>query len=220
MIRLKSLLFTIPISLFCLLGLAQSNNDHDPKAKDILDKVSAKTKTYTTIKVEFTMVMQGKDKSKKPETQKGALQLKGDNYKLDIKGQEIISDGKTSWTYLKDNNELQINSVDPGADDAVTPSSIFTIYEKGYKYKFDSETARTQSINLFPLNPDKKKFHTLKLVIDKEKKQIISFAVFMKDGNVFEYTINSFKSNTDIPDTVFQFNEKAHPGIEVVDLRD
>ncbi|MBL7893278.1 MAG: outer membrane lipoprotein carrier protein LolA [Bacteroidia bacterium] len=212
-------LFAIAVA-FCTGSIAQIKDTQDPKAKGILDEVSAKTKSYTSIKVDFTMVMQSKDKTKKPETQKGALQLKGDRYKLDIKGQEIISDAKTSWTYLKDNNELQINSVDPNSNDGVTPSNIFTIYEKGYKYKFISETATTQTIDLFPNNPEKKKFHTIKLVINKAQKQISSFTVFMKDGNVFDYTINTFVTSTVIPDSVFVFDVKAHPGIEVVDLRE
>jgi outer membrane lipoprotein-sorting protein len=208
------------MSAFCLNTVAQNKDSQDPKAKAILDEVSAKTKTYSSIKAEFTMVMQGKDKTKKPESQKGALQLKGNKYKLDIKGQEIIADGKTSWTYLKDNNELQVNNVDPNTNEGVTPTTIFTIYEKGYKYKFDSETATTQTINLYPLNPDKKKFHTLKLVINKAKKQIASFTFFMKDGNVFDYTINTFVTDIEIPDTTFVFDTKAHPGIDVVDLRE
>lgn len=211
--------FAIAVS-FCTGSIAQTKDTQDPKAKGILDEVSAKTKSYTSIKVDFTMVMQGKDKTKKPETQKGALQLKGDRYKLDIKGQEIISDAKTSWTYLKDNNELQINNVDPNSNDGVTPSNIFTIYEKGYKYKFISETATTQTIDLFPNNPEKKKFHTIKLVINKAQKQISSFTVFMKDGNVFDYTINTFVTSAVIPDSVFVFDVKAHPGIEVIDLRE
>ena len=167
------------------------------------------------------MIIQAKDKTKKPETQKGALQLKGNKYKLDIKGQEIITDGKTSWTFLKENNEVQVNNVDANPkNDAVTPTNIFTIYEKGYKYKFDSETSTSQIINLYPINPDKKKFHTLKLVIDKAKKEITSFTVFMKDGTQFEYTINSFITNTVLPDELFIFDVKAHPGVEVVELRE
>lgn len=213
-------LLTVAVALTIgIASFAQTKDAQDPKAKAILDEVSIKTKSYTSIKAEFKMVIQGKDKTKKPETQKGTLQLRGDKYKLDIKGQEIISDGKTSWTLLKDNNEVQINNTDPNANEGVTPTNIFTIYEKGYKYKFDGENATSQMISLYPLNPDKKKFHTLKLVIDKSKKQIISFTVLMKDGSTLDYTIESFVTNATISETTFTFDAKAHPGVEVVDLR-
>jgi outer membrane lipoprotein carrier protein len=184
-----------------------------------LDELSAKTKKYTSIKSDFVMEMESKDKKNK-ETQNGSLQLKGDKYKLDIKGQEIISDGKNTWTYLKDANEVQINKVDASNTEGVSPTTIFTIYEKGFKYKFESEKNGIQTISLFPNNPDKKKFHTIKLMVNKAKKEITAFTVLMKDGTTFNYTIKKFTPNTAITDAAFVFDAKTHPGVEVVDLRD
>ncbi len=215
--RLLTLLFAL---LTALSSFCQTNDTQDPKAKAILDELSSKTKAYTSIKAEFTVAVQGKDKTKKPDIQKGALQLKGNKYKLEIKGQEITSDGKTSWTFLKDNNEVQVNDADQNMSDGLSPTTLFTIYEKGYKFRFESETASSQSINLYPLNPDKKKFHTLLLTIDKAKKQIISCAALMKDGSRIDYTLTSFITNSPMPEGMFNFDPKAHPGVEVIDLRD
>lgn len=189
----------------------------DPKAKTILDELSAKTKAYTSVKAEFSFVTEKKDKTK--ETQDGKIQIKGTKYKLEIPGHVIYCDGKTVWDFIKDANEVQVKEMETGGDDAVNPSTIFTLYEKGYKYKFDGEDAATQTISLFPINPDKKKFHTVKLVIDKPKKQISSIKMLMKDGSTQTYTIKAFSSNTPIPDTDFTFDTKAHPGVSVEDLR-
>lgn len=201
------------------LTKTKKQGEQDPKAKAILDELSAKTKKYTSIKSDFVMVMESKDKKNK-ETQNGSLQLKGDKYKLDIKGQEIISDGKNTWTYLKDANEVQINKVDASSNEGVSPTTIFTIYEKGFKYKFESEKNGIQTISLFPNNPDKKKFHTIKLMVNKAKKEISSFVVLMKDGTTFNYSIKKFTPNVAVTDATFVFDNKAHPGVEVVDLRD
>lgn len=196
----------------------------DVKAKSILDEVSKKTKGYTSIKAEFTITMQPSDKTKKADTQNGSLLLKGDKYKLSIKGQEIISDNKTIWTYLKDAGEVQINNVDNTSDDALNPSKIFTLYEKGYKYKYEKEEVQNSKavhiINLYPANPDKAKFHTAKLVIDKIDKRIVSMKMMMKDGSVVTYSIKTFESNQPVADASFVFDSKAYPGVEVVDLRD
>lgn len=204
------------IALMAISSLAISAQN-DPKAKAILDDLSAKTKAYTSIKAEFVFTAEKKDKTK--DTQKGKIQTKGNKYKLEIPGHEIYCDGKTVWDYIKDANEVQVKDMEIGGDDAVNPSTIFTMYEKGYKYKFDNEDATTQTISLFPLNPDKKKFHTVKLFIDKTKKQISSVRMMMKDGSVQTYEIKSFVSNAAIPDADFAFNSKAHPGISVEDLR-
>ena len=207
---------TILITLLAVAGLTV-NAQNDPKAKTILDDLSAKTKAYTTIKAEFVFTVEKKDKTK--DTQTGKIQTKGNKYKLEIPGHEIYCDGKTVWDYIKDANEVQIKDMETGGDDAINPSTMFTLYETGFKYKFDGEDATTQTISLFPLNPDKKKFHTVKLYIDKTKKQITSVKLMMKDGTTNTYVIKSFIGSTPIPDTDFTFNVKAHPGISVEDLR-
>lgn len=213
-------MFTKQLSIIALFAIGSLNaiaQDQDPKAKKVLDELSVKTKAYTTIKAEFSWVVEKKDKSK--DSQSGKIQTKGAKYKLEIPGHEIYCDGKTVWDYIKDANEVQIKDMEVGGDDAVNPSNIFTIYEKGFKYKFDGEDATTQTISLFPTNPDKKKFHTIKLTIDKAKKQISSVKMFMKDGTTQIYTIKTFVGSTPISDTDFVFDTKAHKGISIEDLR-
>jgi outer membrane lipoprotein-sorting protein len=213
-------MFTRKISLVALLTLgsfASVIGQNDPKAKKILDELSAKTKSYTTIKAEFSKTLEKKDKSK--ETQEAKIETKGSKYKLTITGHEIYSDGKTVWDYGKDANEVIIKDADADGDETLSPTNIFTMYEKGYKFKFDSEDDKTQVVSLFPENPDKQKFHTIKLTIDKVKKQISSVKMLMKDGTSQTFTVKSFVANADIPDASFTFNPKSHPGVSVEDLR-
>ena len=213
-------MFTRKISLVALLTLgsfASVIGQNDPKAKKILDELSAKTKSYTSIKAEFSKTLEKKDKTK--ETQEAKIETKGSKYKLTITGHEIYSDGKTVWDYGKDANEVIIKDADPDGDETLSPTNIFTMYEKGYKFKFDSEDDKTQVVSLFPENPDKQKFHTIKLTIDKVKKQISSVKMLMKDGTSQTFTVKSFVANADIPDASFTFNPKSHPGVSVEDLR-
>jgi outer membrane lipoprotein-sorting protein len=188
----------------------------DPKAKVILDDLSAKTKSYATIKADFTFSTEKKDKTK--ETQKGKIEIKGTKYKLEIPGHEIYCDGKIIWDYIKDANEVQIKEMET-KDGAINPATIFTLYEKGYKYKLDADDATTQTISLFPINADKEKFHTVKLIVNKTKKQIESIKLLMKDGTSQSYVINSFLPNNPMTDEYFTFNEKTHAGVSVEDLR-
>jgi outer membrane lipoprotein-sorting protein len=212
MFRKKSMMIALLVA--ASLGAGAQN---DPKAKTILDELSKKTKAYTSIKAEFSFTIEKKDKSK--DTQTGKIMTKGSKYRLEIPGHVIYCDGKTVWDYIKDANEVQIKEMETGGEDVVNPSNIFTLYEKGYKYKFDGEDAVNQNISLFPENPDKKKFHTVKLMINKAKKEISSVKMMMKDGSVQTYAIKSFEANANIPDTEFTFNKKAHPGVTEEDLR-
>lgn len=196
----------------------------DQKAKAILDEVSAKTKTYKTISSEFSYTVEGKDKKVRTR-EEGKLIVKGKMYKVDIAGQQIFCDGKTIWTYLKESNEVQINSVENREqDDKITPSNIFTVYEKGFKYEFiKEETVKGivyQVINLYPQEPKKKAYHTAKLMIDKAKKQVSSLKISAKDGTTSTYALKKFEVNKEMADAVFAFNKANFPGVEVVDLRE
>jgi outer membrane lipoprotein-sorting protein len=135
--------------------------------------------------------------------------------------QELISDGKQQWTYLKKDNEVQLNNV-AGSDDALNPAHIFTIYEKGFKYVYTGEEkaggTTCQVIDLTPTDA-KKPFFKVRLYIDKAKKQIYSALIFDKNGNKYTYTMQTFMPNFKAGDEVFAFDVKAHPGVEVVDLR-
>lgn len=199
--------------------------DQDPKAKKILDDVSAKTKTYTSISSDFTYTIENKAK-KTSETHTGKLISKGAKFKLEVANQTIINDGKTSWTILPESKEIQINTVTASdKDENVNPSNIFTIYEKGFKYQFEKEqTSKAgvvqQVIKLFPTDPKKKNFHQAILTIDKLKKQIISLKVFGKDGQDVTYTVKKFESNTVATDAVFTFAQANYKGYEIVDLRE
>lgn len=207
----------IKLSVLFILSTLLTVTAQDDKAKKILDEVSAKTKSYTTIKAEFTWVIERKDKTK--DTQEGKIQTKGEKYRLEIPGHIIYCDGKTVWDFIKDINEVQVKDMEEEDEDAITPTSIFTLYEKGFKYKFEKEVGSKQMINLYPINPDKKKFHTIKLTVDKTKKQILSVQVFMKDGSSQSYTVKAFEGNAPLAENYFVFNAKEHPGVSVEDLR-
>jgi outer membrane lipoprotein-sorting protein len=121
---------------------------------------------------------------------------------------------------LKESKEVQINDVDKNAK-GITPSNIFTMYESGnFKFRYDKEEKGMHTISLIPGNPDKEKYHTIKLMIDKTKKQITSMKVMMKDGTTQTYTIKTFTPNSDMKDTMFTWDQKSHPGVEPIDLRD
>jgi len=223
-------LFSFLAFCFLLLGSAQAQQPKevvDAKAKAILDEVAKQTKTYTSIKADFSSVTEKKESNTKTtvtEAQTGTLQLKGTKYKLEFKGQAIFCDSKTQWTYIKESNEVQINNApDPNASD-INPINIFTLYEKGYKYKYEKEElvngAKADIINLYPTDPDKKSYHTIRLTIDKANKQITVVKILNKNGTSNTITVKNFTPNSEMADAMFTFNKADYKGVEVVDLRD
>jgi len=211
------------VLLMFVLGVALSSYAQtDVKAKAILAEVSKKYRLYDVVKADFTFTIDNQQ-AKVKETQQGTLYAKAsaNKYKVAMSNQDLISDGKSQWTYLKDDKEVQLTNVD-NSDDVINPAKIFTIYEKGYKYLYtgDSKVGGKvyQMIDLSPVDT-KKSFFKIRLSIDKAAKQIANVLIFDKNGSKYAYAIKSFVPNVKVPESTFAFEAKKYPCVEVVDLR-
>jgi len=218
----------------CLILLATATTSafaqKDAQAKTILSQVSQKYRSYNTTKSDFVISIQNPQAGVN-QTQNGTLytQTKVDKYKLSIYAnaaktalvQEITSDGKTQWTYMPKEKEVQVNDANNSAE-AMNPAQLFTMYEKGYKYLYtglQNQAGKSyQTVELTPTDA-KQNIFKIKLLIDKTKKQIYSAQLFDKNGNRYNYVIKSFTPNSKIAADGFTYNPKSHPGVEVVDLR-
>lgn len=212
------------ITLFLFIINFAFAQDQDPKAKPILDDLSKTTKAYKSIVSEYIFTITSKEK-KQLEKQTGKVQVKGNKFKLEIPGNTIVCDGKTIWAHNKDASEVTIKSFDGTNEDQLNPTKIFTMYETGFKYKYDKEekvgAVMCHLITLFPsVKPEKKKFHTVKLYIDKTKKQMVKMVMLMKDGSIQTYDIKSFKPNVVLADPIFVFDLKPFKADQITDERD
>jgi len=214
----------ILIASITITSFSAFAQDQDPKAKIILDDLSKLTKSYKTITSDYIFTIVNKDK-KQTEKQTGKVLVKGSKFKLEIPGNTIVCDGKTIWAHNKDANEVTIKNFDTNNEDQLNPSKIFTMYETGYKYKYEKEekvgAALCHVIILYPsIKPEKKKFHTVKIFVDKTKKQISKLVMLMKDGSTQSYEIKIFKPNVEIADKLFVFDLKPFKADQITDERD
>ena len=209
------------ICSFFLFLLLPVTAQEDKKAKDILDKLSEKTRSFSSIRTEFSYSLENKDK-KINTSQEWKLMLKGDMYRLDMGDQLIISDGKTMWKYFKNDKEVEVSDT-PKGEDALNPKSIFTMYEKGFKYKYVKEeklgAKAVHVIDLFPLNPKEKDYNSIRLFVDKVTLQMLKSQIKAKNGNIYTYLIKKFVTNEAMDVKQFSFKAADFPGVEVNDLR-
>ncbi len=204
--------------VFVVASLAVSGQAKDPKASALLDEVSVKTKSYKSIKVDFSFTMFNA-KAKINEEKTGTLWLSGDKYRMTASGQTVICDGKTIWTYLAESNEVQVNLLD-NKDDAMTPSKLLTSYNSNYKSKIIREKNTDPNIEMVELIPNTSKNFTKAILgIDKTKKQVKSFTLFDKSGNTFTYKIKTFITDSPLTNSDFTFDATKYPGVEVIDMR-
>lgn len=215
---MKNILLILVSFLFVL---PQVEAQQDKKAKQILDKLSAKTRSYSSIRTEFSYSLVNKDR-KINKVQNWKLWLKGDSYRLDMGDQLLISDGKTVWKVLRTDKEVEVSNPTEG-EDAINPKNIFTMYEKGFKNKYIKETKvgtkLAHLIELYPINPKSKDYNTIRLYIDKVANQVIKSEIQGNNGNVYTYEIKKFVVNENTENGFFSFRKTEFPGFELNDLR-
>src|ERR1700748_3829377 len=111
-------LFLFSIMMLATAGYLFAQKDADAKA--ILAKVSATYKAYDVVKTDFVFALDNPQAGIK-ESRNGTLVAKSKTNKFHVtifdneggkqtEQQEIISDGKTQWTYMKKDKEVQVNN--------------------------------------------------------------------------------------------------------------
>jgi outer membrane lipoprotein-sorting protein len=212
----------ILITFLAFAGVA-GYSQQDAKAKEILEKVTKTTQSMASIEASFSFEMNNKAENIK-EKSSGTLILKNKKYKLNIPqmGLQVTCDGKTIWTYMVNSNEVTISSLDEQTDDLMDPTRIFTIYERGFNYKYINESVEAgtpvYNINLTPQKATGE-ISSIKLMIDKQKMLIKGADMVGKDGNNYKVSIGQFKTDGVFKDSDFVFDPTIYKGIEVVDMR-
>ena len=217
-------IFLLTVScLISMVSSAQNNSlgSNDPSAKAILDKVSAKFKTFKGVQSGFNLTVEDA-KGKIQGNKKGTVFMKGTKYRVSLTGQEIFCDGRNVWSYDKASNEVTISKFDPSTN-TITPQKLFTnFYDKDFLYKLNGEKKEgskvIQEIEMTPVDKTKT-FHKVLVYVNKATQTIAGTKVLEKNGNKYTYMVNSLNSNASIPDAQFVFDKKKYPGVEEVDLR-
>lgn len=207
--------------LFALMLLSiQLFSETDQKAKSILDQVSNRTKSYASITASFDFIMVNKEVGLE-ESNKGTLIIQGEQYKLSITGIEILCDGKSQWTFMKDAAEVSITDAGNDEEGMLNPAKIFSIYEEGFNYAFLGESISNNKkifkIDLIPT--EVKEFSRVILDIDKDQFQIVNATMFGTDGNQYTIKVSKMETTKSYPLSIFVFDDKKYQGINVIDMR-
>jgi outer membrane lipoprotein-sorting protein len=189
------------------------------EADDILKEVTEKTKSFSSLKINFTYQMNN-PQADIHESEDGSLLVKGDKYRLYIAGQVIISDGETMWTYIEEVNEVQINAVEEDQE-LMTPSRLLTSYSEQYKSKLVGEKKQNgKDYQIIELKPSEDKSYSLViLTVDKSNKRFDKIDIQDKNGNTFTYKVNDFIPEAPYKETDFTFSDEEFPDAEVIDMR-
>ena len=196
-----------------LLFFSLSIQAQDKKAKELLDQVTAKVKSYSTIVIDFKYSLNNAKENINQDS-KGNVTMKGNQYVLNFMGVTKIFDGKKTYTIVPEDEEITISKVNEKDDNAITPSKMLTFFNSGYKYNMDIlqnvKGRKIQYIKLVPTSSKDQRKEAL-LGIDIQTKHIYNLIEVGKKGTKTTLTVNSFKTNQPLSKNQFTFAESKYP---------
>lgn len=191
----------------------------DAKSQGILDKLSTKMKGMKSFYIEFSANIKNTD-SGQNENETGKGWVKGNKFYASYGENTIISNGVKTWTVIKEEKSVYESDASEDDEESMNPKRLMTIWETGFKNKFDKEDKlngeTVNVISLFPKNPSKSDFHTIILYIGKADNELKKATMKSKDGTTMTYSLTKFTSNPDVDDTKFVFDKKKYPGYPVI----
>lgn len=198
-------------------------SQNDDKAIRVLDQLSEKIDSYKTLHIQFNVIVENTQEGS-TDTMHGILYYKDDKYRLEFVDQIVFSHGNTTYSYLKDVEEINITeSEELEEPDIFDPKSLLKNYKSNYKCRFISDRfVRNRplvEIDLIPIDIEDKSYSRISLLIDKSKIELFSVLYLGKDGTGFLVEFLSFKINTEIPDSLVIFNENDYPNADIIDMR-
>lgn len=206
----KNKLFTSALFIFFVVF---SSNAQDKKAKDLLDQVTAKIKSYQNISLDFKYSLNNSKENINQES-KGNVVLQGNKYVLNLMGVTKMFDGEKTYTINPEDEEITISKFDEKDSNAITPNKMLTFFNKGYKFSWDIlqnvKGRKIQYIKLVPTNPKDQRKEIL-LGIDTQTKNIYTLIEMGRNGTKTTLTVNSFKTNQPLSKNQFTFVESKYP---------
>ena len=211
---MKKIIVLLSFTSLSVFAAAQT----DQAAIKVLDKFSSTAQSAPSVSLKFkTITLNQQDNTR--DTAAGSLIMSKDQYRLELPDNITWFNGSVSWNYLVAEKEVTIVRPDRKDDSFVSkPSSIFTLYKKGYKARIVEENARSYIIDLYPEDTESDLVR-IRLTIGKSAYSLDGAEYKRKDGITLYLLVNEYNLKIKPEHSEFTFNPKNYKGVEVIDMR-
>ncbi len=211
---MKKLLYIFIVLIISINARGQN----DPAAVSILDKFSSAATAAPSIYMKFIMITDDQLEQIK-DTLSGSVVLSKDNYRLDLPDNIIWYNGETNWSYLPAEKEVTITKPDRNDDSfEARPSSLFTMYKKGYKCRLVEERKDSYILDLYP-DEIKSDLIRVRLIIKKISLDPVSFEYKRRDGLTMTLVVKEYSLKQNAEPGMFRFAAGNYKDVEVIDMR-
>lgn len=188
---------------------------------DILDKSAKSLEQAGGVTADFALHIRS-DAQQLSESFEGVLHMKGDKFVLLTPDLQTWYDGKTQWSYVPRNEEVNVTEPTGEELQQINPTILLGQYKKNFtaKLKGESTAASGKTAYDVELTP-KKKGDIVKVELQIEKSTSLPARIVVEEKNGARTLIQIDKLSTDHnqPDSFFVFDTNRHPEAEIIDLR-
>ena len=178
-------------------------------AKSILDKAAATVSNPNGVQANFQMI------SKQYGSTYGSISIKGRKFHASTPEAIVWFDGKTQWTYMKNNDEVNVSNPTEAELQAINPYNFINIYKQGFKLS-SKKVNNSYEVHL-KATDKKRKIQEMYIIVEQQSYPPTHVKMY-QNGKWTVLLISSLKS-TSLNDGLFQFNAKDFPQAEIIDLR-
>ena len=176
-------------------------------AKAVLDKTAATVSNKGGAQAAFSINGQSMNAS-------GTIAIKGKKFHATTPQATIWFDGKTQWTYMKKNDEVNVANPTESQLAAINPYHFIYLYKNGYNSSMEKKGG---NFVVTLKATGKKQIQEMVLTIG-QKSYVPSQIRYKTAKGWTTIDIRNFKA-ANLSDSMFRFNSKDFPKAEIIDLR-
>ncbi len=180
-------------------------------ATKILDKAASTFKAAGGVTISYTYDLNG-DKGK------GTIKMQGKKFVNTFADHVIWFNGKTLWTLVKENEEVNVTTPTPKELAGINPYSFLNMYKSGYKASMGKSTATYYEVILKAISPSTS-MKSVVVHILKKNYQPCYVKLATVDGIENKISVTKYITKQSFSADTFAFNPKKYPNVDVVDLR-
>ncbi len=205
---MKRIISLIALIAICAFTATISANANSNAAKKVLDKAVAKLNIKGGTTASFSIT------GNKIGTQKGSISIKGNKFHASTASAIVWYNGKTQWTYVKKNEEVNVSTPSAAQQSSMNPYTFVNLYKKGYSMQLN----KTASGNQVHLKAQNQKASIKEAYILVDGNNNIKEVKMRQASGWVTISISNIQQKS-LSDATFTFNAKDYPKAEVIDLR-
>ena len=215
---MRKYIFSVLIALLSLPVIAQQQQS---QAKAVLEKAAEAFKKAGGVRADFTLKALNDGRLEGREN--GVIQLKGEKFMLKTSETTTWFDGKTQWSYMVRNDEVNVSTPTQEELQQINPYTFLYMYQKGFSYKLGTtKTFRGKAVweVVLTARDKKQELERITLFVTKDTYEPLYILLQQRGQQTRnEITVTSYQTGQNYTDRVFTFDKKQYPNAEVIDLR-